>query len=134
MFCMKKVTLFLKQYEEIISYFIAGVFTTIVSIISYNLFRLFQIHYLISTVLSWIFAVIFAYVINKFYVFKSNEKSILELFNFIKYRLFSLTVEFIIMYIFVDFFKINDSISKIIVQGFVLILNYLFSKIFVFKK
>lgn len=134
MFCMKKIPLFLKQYEEIISYFIAGVFTTIVSIISYNLFRLFQIHYLVSTILSWIFAVVFAYVINKFYVFQSNNKSIWEFFHFIKYRLFSLTVEFIIMYILVDFFEINDSISKIIVQGFVLILNYLFSKIFVFKK
>jgi len=130
---MDTIIILIKKHEEIIRYLIAGILTTIVSIISYNFFRIIQIHYLISTILSWILAVIFAYFINKFYVFKNNKKDIFEFINFIKYRFISLLTEFIIMYVLVDILFINDRLSKIIVQGIVLVLNYLFSKIFIFK-
>jgi len=133
MLTMNTIMSLIKKHEEIIRYLIAGILTTIVSIVSYYLFRIIRIHYLISTILSWILAVIFAYFVNKFYVFKNNKKDILEFVNFIKYRLISLLMEFITMYVLVDILFINDRISKIIVQGIVLVLNYLFSKIFVFK-
>lgn len=130
---MNTIIILIKKHEEIIRYLIAGILTTVVSIVSYYLFRIIHIHYLISTILSWILAVIFAYFVNKFFVFKINKKDILEFINFIKYRFISLLMEFITMYVLVDILFINDRISKIIVQGIVLILNYLFSKIFVFK-
>ena len=133
MLTMNTIMSLIKKHEEIIRYLIAGILTTVVSIVSYYLFRIIHIHYLISTILSWILAVIFAYFVNKFFVFKINKKDILEFVNFIKYRLISLLMEFITMYVLVDILFINDRISKIIVQGIVLILNYLFSKIFVFK-
>ena len=133
MLTMNTIMILIKKHEEIIRYLIAGILTTVVSIVSYYLFRIIHIHYLISTILSWILAVIFAYFVNKFFVFKINKKDILEFVNFIKYRLISLLMEFITMYVLVDILFINDRISKIIVQGIVLILNYLFSKIFVFK-
>ena len=133
MLTMNTIMILIKKHEEIIRYLIAGILTTVVSIVSYYLFRIIHIHYLISTILSWILAVIFAYFVNKFYVFKNNKKDILEFVNFIKYRLISLLMEFITMYVLVDILFINDRISKIIVQGIVLVLNYLFSKIFVFK-
>jgi len=124
----------LKKYEEIIKYLVAGVCTTIVSLLSYNLLRNINIDYQISNVISWILAVTFAYFINKYYVFKSSKKNILEFVNFFKYRLLSLLIEIGTMYLFVSVFSINDRISKLIVQVIVQVLNYIFSKLFVFKK
>ncbi len=123
-----------RKYDEIIRYIIAGILTTIVSIASYNLLRNINIDYKICTILSWILAVIFAYFINKLFVFKSQKNNIKEFINFILARLLSLFIEFIFMMIMVDFININDRIAKLIVQFVVLVLNYIFSKFFVFKK
>lgn len=123
-----------RKYDEIIRYIIAGLLTTIVSIVSYNLLRNINIDYKICTILSWILAVIFAYFINKVFVFKSKKNNIKEFANFILARLLSLFVEFIFMMIMVDLININDRIAKLIVQFVVLVLNYIFSKFFVFKK
>ncbi|MCI5835308.1 MAG: GtrA family protein [Firmicutes bacterium] len=123
-----------RKYDEIIRYIIAGILTTIVSIASYNLLRNINIDYKICTILSWILAVIFAYFINKLFVFKSQKNNIKEFINFILARLLSLFIEFIFMMIMVDFININDRIAKLIVQFVVLVLNYVFSKFFVFKK
>lgn len=124
----------LKKYEEVIRYVIAGVLTTIVSLLSYNVFRNINVNYQICTILSWILAVLFAYVVNKFYVFKKEKNSGKEFVNFILARLFSLGIEFVFMIIMVDWIHINDRISKLIVQFIVLVLNYIFSKLYVFKK
>ena len=123
-----------RKYDEIIRYIIAGILTTIVSIASYNLLRNINIDYKICTILSWILAVIVAYFINKLFVFKSQKNNIKEFINFILARLLSLFIEFIFMMIMVDFININDRIAKLIVQFVVLVLNYVFSKFFVFKK
>lgn len=123
-----------RKYDEIIRYIIAGILTTIVSIASYNLLRNINIDYKICTILSWILAVIFAYFINKLFVFKSQKNNIKEFINFILARLLSLFIEFIFMMIMVDFININDRIAKLIVQFVVLVLNYIFSKFFVFKR
>jgi len=123
-----------KKYEEIINYLIFGVLTTIVSILSYALFRFFNINYIISNILSWIISVTFAFITNKIYVFKSKENKILnEAIKFYLSRITSLLIELVIMYLAVDILNINDMISKIIVQFIVIVLNYIFSKIFVFK-
>lgn len=124
----------MKKYEEVIRYIIAGVLTTIISIISYNLFRNINIDYKISTILSWILAVIFAYFINKIFVFKKKNNDIKEFINFVFARIISLIIEFISMLIMVDLISINDRLSKLMVQIIVLVLNYIFSKFFVFKK
>lgn len=124
----------MKKYEEVIRYIIAGILTTIISIISYNLFRNINIDYKISTILSWILAVIFAYFINKIFVFKKKNNDIKEFINFVFARIISLIIEFISMLIMVDLISINDRLSKLMVQIIVLVLNYIFSKFFVFKK
>lgn len=123
-----------KKYKEAVNYLIVGGLTTVVSICSYYLFRLFIKEYIICTVLSWIFAVLFAYFANRKYVFHSKEQNILKEFvEFIFSRLLSLLAEVATMYILVDFLSIPDRISKIIVQVIIVILNYIFSKLFVFK-
>lgn len=129
----------IKKYDEIIRYLIIGVLTTIVSISSFYLFnKCIHIYYLISDVLSWIISIIFAFIMNKIFVFKSKNKSkdetIYEFVNFTKYRILSLLIDMFIMFIFISIFKIDELISKIFVQFVVVVLNYIFSKFFVFKK
>lgn len=136
---MKRLISLYKKYSEIINYLIVGVLTTLVSIIIYWLFtKLFHVNYMISNVISWIGSVSFAYVTNKKFVFKSkcdNEKDVfIEIYQFFKYRVFSLVIDIFLMYLFVEVFNIDDMIAKVIVQFIVIALNYIFSKLFVFKK
>lgn len=136
---MKKIIELFKKYEEVIKYLIFGVLTTLVSIIIYWIFtKLFHVNYMVSNIISWIGAVTFAYVTNKLFVFESkcnnNKDVIIEVYQFFKYRLLSLVIDVLLMYLFVEIFSIDDMISKLIVQFIVIVLNYLFSKLFVFKK
>ena len=132
---MKRLRQIYKEYKEIINYIIVGGCTTLVSIVSYYLFRLIITNYLICTILSWIVAVTFAYFTNRIFVFNSKDKNIMfEFLKFIMARILSLLSELLVMFILVDLIKIDDKISKIIVQFIVLVLNYIFSKIIVFRK
>ncbi len=124
-----------KKYKELFNYLIVGGLTTVVSIVTYYIFRLFIENYEICTVLSWIFAVLFAYFTNRKYVFNSNESNILkEFLTFVSSRILSLLLELFTMFILVDLIGVNDKISKIFVQFIIIVVNYVFSKLFVFKK
>jgi putative flippase GtrA len=133
---VKTISALVLKYIEIINYLIVGFLTTAVSVIVYYIFtRYFGIYYLISEAISWIFAVTFAFFMNKKYVFHSKEKNIIkELINFFNYRLLSLFIDISLMYSLVSIIKIDDLVSKILVQITVIVLNYYFSKKFVFKK
>ena len=124
-----------ERLKETINYLIVGGLTTVVSIASYNIFRFFIENITVCTILSWICAVLFAYITNRIFVFNSKEKNIIkEIASFTASRIFSLIVEIIVMFILTSIFKINDRIAKIIVQFIIVVLNYITSKIFVFKK
>ena len=127
-----------KKYQEIINYLIAGGLTVLVTVLSYAFFtKILHIYYIVSNVLAWIVAVIFAYVVNRRFVFqsKSSKKArVKEIRNFFIFRLLSLLIDTILMYLLVDIFRINDLISKMIVQIVVIVLNYIFSKFFIFKE
>ena len=127
-----------KKYKEVINYLIAGFLTTMVAIISFEIFKnIFHIHYIISNILSWIVAVIFAYVINRRFVFNSkttDKQKMKEFINFIACRIATLVIETAFMYLMVDIIKINADIAKLIAQFVTIVLNYVFSKFFTFKK
>ena len=133
---MKKIIELYKKYEEVIKNLIVGGMTTLVSILIYALCtKCFHINYMVSNVISWIASVLFAYVFNRIFVFKSkNDNIFVEIYQFFKYRIFSFLIEIFLMYVFVELINIDDMISKVIVQIIVIILNYVFSKLFVFKK
>lgn len=133
---MKKIIGLYKKYEEIINYLIVGGMTTLVSIVIYALCtKCFNINYMIANIISWVISVLFAYITNRIFVFKSkSENIILEIYQFFKYRIFSFLIEIFLMYVFVELINIDDMISKVIVQIIVIVLNYVFSKLFVFKK
>lgn len=136
---IKKLLNLYKKYEEIINYIVVGGITTVISILSYFLIRTIlksdtSLNVQISTVFSWIVAVTFAYFANRIFVFKSNNSKKIESVKFITSRIMSLLIEMLVMLILTAFLKINDKIAKILVQFIIVVLNYLFSKIFVFKK
>lgn len=93
--------------------------------------------YLDATVIAWTVAVIFAFVTNKLIVFESKSwKPAVagkEFVGFIGARLFSLLVELVFMFVMVTLLKWNDFVTKFIVQVIVVILNYVFSKLLIFK-
>lgn len=135
----EKLAKLLNKYKEVVLYCIFGGLTTVINIITYfMLSRFFNINYLISNIFAWILSVLFAYVTNKIFVFRSKNTEfkyvIKELLAFIGCRLFSGLLDIGIMYIFVDIFKFNDFIIKIIANIIVIILNYVFSKVMIFKK
>lgn len=116
-------------------YFIFGVLTTVVNFVVYLLFaRFLNVNYLISNVLAWFFSVLFAYVTNRIWVFESKSSNILkEMSLFFGGRIFSGVVDTALMYLLIDILAVGDVISKIIIQVIVVILNYVISKIIVFK-
>jgi len=137
---MKKIINIYKKYEEIINYIIVGGLTTVVSLLVYYLSVLFlnpnnPIQLQIANIISWILSVTFAYFANRKIVFKSKENNKLkEASKFFASRLSTLGIDMLTMFVLVTIFKVNDKISKILVQFIVLVLNYVLSKLFVFKK
>lgn len=130
-----------KKYKEIINYLIIGVLTTLISIGVYIVLTVTilnpnnAIELQIANIISWIIAVLFAYITNRKYVFESKNKNILsELIKFSGSRITTLLIEIIFMFIFVSLIHFNDKIMKIIAQIIVIVLNYVLSKLFVFKK
>ncbi len=140
---INKIKKLYKKYEEIISYLFFGVLTTVVSFGTYIFFAniLFpqktDLDIQIANILSWICAVAFAYITNRIWVFKSKTKGkmqIKEIFNFVSARIASLLVDMAMMYIMYSLMHINDTIAKIIVQFVVVAMNYILSKLIIFKK
>lgn len=125
----------MKLDRELVLYVVFGTFTFFVNIIVYFLFEnVLGVNYLISNVIAWFFSVLFAYITNRIWVFESKSPDILkEMSLFFGGRIFSGVIDTALMYLFIDVMTIGDDISKIIVQVIVIILNYIFSKLIVFK-
>lgn len=133
-----------KKYEEVINYLIIGGLTTVISLaVKYSL--LFTIldaknplQLQISVAISWIVAVIFAYVTNRRFVFKSNNNNITgEITKFFSARIVTLLLEAGFMWFFVTFLKLDSDLQvviwTIVTQILVIISNYFLSKFFVFQ-
>lgn len=138
---MKKIKELYLKYKEAINYIIFGVLTTVVSLVVYYLsvFTFLNpensIQLQIANILSWIAGVTFAYFTNRKYVFESTEKNkIKEASKFVLARVVTLVMDMIIMWLGVTILHLNDKIVKLISQVIIIISNYVFSKLFVFKK
>ena len=130
-----KISALYHKNKKIINYIIVGALTTFVSVLSYWLFRFIIKDYIILSILSWICAVTFAYITNRLFVFESKSNNIVgEVTKFVSCRLLTLILEITLMALFVSILHINDMISKIVLQFVVLALNYILSKLIVFKK
>lgn len=128
-----------KKYEELVMYVIVGVCTMIVSLVSYYIIaNPLGLYYQTANIISWILAVAFAYMTNKKFVFKSPysgmHNTVKEMSSFVSSRVASLLAEILSMYFFVQICQIDDNIVKLMNQVLVTVLNYIFSKFWVFRK
>lgn len=140
---MEKIKEIIKKVctKEIILYVIFGVLTTLVSLITYyicvgtflNAENAVELQ--IANIIAWIVSVAFAYITNRRFVFESkNTNKLSEATKFVTSRIATLLMDMLIMFLGVTILKLNDRIIKLISQVIVIIANYVFSKIFVFKK
>lgn len=130
------------KYEELITYFIVGVLTTIVSWVTCWIFEATILDPNIGwqndiiNLLSWVSGVLFGYVTNRKYVFKSTNPAILkEFIQFSGARVSTLILDIVIMRVTVNIMHMNYWIAKLFISSvLVMIANYIFSKLFIFKK
>lgn len=130
---------FFIKYKHIIYYLIFGALTTLVSFGTYWLcYDILHIPNLISNVISWIAAVTVSFITSKIWVFASKTWTVKivipEIIRFAGVRVFTLILEEIIMGITVDLLHYNGLLMKLISGIVVVILNYIFSRIWVFRK
>ena len=128
-----------RKYKEIILYIFFGGLTTLVNIIGYYfLSRIINIDYLTSNVIAWFCSVVFAYLTNKIWVFEKKIYTFRyvckEFTWFFACRLFSGGLDMSFMWLGVTVLKLNDLLVKIWTNIVVIIVNYLFSKLIIFKK
>ena len=125
--------------RETVSYVVFGVLTTLVNMAVYGLsYNTLGIHNLISNAIAWTAAVLFAYAVNKLFVFHSHvrgARALLREFGlFIGARLLSFAVDELCMGLLVNVLAVNGGVSKILVNIIVMVMNYFFSKWFIFRK
>ena len=134
------VTKYYVKYKEIINYLVCGGLTTLINFITYIIFkRTMCLDEVLSSGLEWFIAVVFAYVVNKIFVFESKTKQIKSLIKecaaFISCRIISGILCDVGTFAFmVKILHIHDIISKVVTQIMVIILNYVFSKFLIFRK
>lgn len=131
---------FLKKIvnRETIAYAIAGVLTTLVNFISYESFYRLGLSNLKANAIAWLVAVTFAYIVNKRNVFLSKSENvkdeIMKVSKFFGARLVTLGIEQLGIFIFIDGMGIYRWIVKATLAIFVIIINYIFSKLCIFNK
>ena len=129
----------LEKYKAVISYLFFGGCATLINIGTYIIcFDMFNIGNMTSNVIAWVTAVIFAFFTNKLWVFESKSFDgkvfFWEMFSFFGCRLLTLVVDLAIMYVGVDVMHWNEILFKVIANIVVIILNYVASKLIIFKK
>ena len=126
------------KYKEALLYLFFGGCTTLINIVTFFVCRQFNLGVDLSNVIAWVIAVIFAFVTNKLIVFESrnvsSKKVVKETIGFFIARIISLGIDTGILHLMIDYMKISELISKIVSNIVVIIVNYIFSKLFIFKK
>lgn len=129
----------LQKNRDVLSYLIFGVLTTLVNYAVYlPVYNLLHLSAAVSNMLSWVVAVAFAYLTNKPFVFQSHDWSrktvVPELTKFVSCRIASGAMETGILFLTVDLLHWNGNVWKLVTQVLVVVLNYVASKLLVFRK
>lgn len=135
----KRIGQLMMKYQELLLYIFFGVAATVVNFVVYgSLEKFLNGNYLFSNTVAWILSVVFAYITNRKYVFLSSEKTFKgiarEFISFVSCRLLSGGFDMGTMIVCISLLGINDYVAKIIANVGVVIINYVFSKLIVFRK
>lgn len=136
---MAKIRALIQKYYDVLAYLFFGVLTTAANYLVYlPCYNLLHFSAAVSNVIAWAFAVAFAYLTNKPFVFKSHDWSaetvIPELGKFVGSRIASGALETAIIFITVDLLSWNGNVMKLFTSVLVVVLNYVASKLLVFRK
>jgi len=136
---LQKIRALIHKYYDVLAYLFFGVLTTAVNYIVYlPCYNLFGLSASVSNVIAWVAAVAFAYLTNKPFVFKSHDWSWgtvgPELAKFVGCRVGSGVIETGFIFLTVDVLSFNGNVMKLITSVLVVILNYVGSKLLVFRK
>lgn len=136
---IQKLRSLVEKYWDIVSYLGFGVLTTVVNYVIYlPIYNFCGVSAAVSNVIAWVGAVAFAFLTNKPFVFQSHDWSaktvIPELTKFISCRLASGILETLILLLTVDCLHWNGNVWKLVTQVLVIIINYVGSKLLVFRK
>ena len=136
---LQKIRALIEKHWDILSYLFFGALTTLVNYLVYfPCYNFLHLPTVASNVIAWVVAVAFAYVTNKPFVFKSHDWSLKtvapELAKFVGCRVGSGLLETALLFLTVDLLHWNGNLMKIILSVMVVILNYVGSKLLVFRK
>lgn len=135
----KKLPLCLGEYYDFFLYFTVGVITTVVNLaIYFALVNLTAIDPYTSTAIAWVVAMLFAFFVNKLWVFKDKDWSpkhaAYQFLTFAAARILSFGIEELVLFLGIELCHINENVIKIPTQVIVVLINYVASKLFIFKK
>lgn len=127
-----------RHYDFFLYIFVGGLTTVLNLVIYYVLANAFDVDPYTSTAIAWFFAMLFAFFINKLWVF--NDKSwklghaMYQFWTFAAARILSFGMEELLMFVGIELCHINANIVKIPIQVLVVLVNYVASKLVIFKK
>lgn len=130
---------FYKKNKEVLMYILFGGLAFVLNLVLYAIFaEKMQINELISNIICWVICVLFQFFTNRTWVFDGKVNSaaefIKQMTSFFGGRLFTLVVEEIMLAVFITWLGFNGMVIKLIAQFVVIVLNYIISKLVVFKK
>ena len=136
---IEKLRSLIEKYWDVLSYLFFGVLTTVVNYMIYlPVYNFCGLSAALSNMIAWVGAVIFAFLTNKPFVFRSHDWSaktvVPELTKFVSCRIASGVLETVILFLAVDCMNWNGNIWKLVTQVLVIIINYVGSKLLVFRK
>ena len=136
---VQKIRNLIEKYWDVLAYLIFGVLTTVVNYVVYlPLYNGAGLSATVSNAIAWVVAVAFAFLTNKPFVFKSHDWSAKTVFpelgKFLGCRIGSGLMETGIIFVAVDLLHWDGNIMKLVTSVLVIILNYVGSKLLVFKK
>ena len=135
---MNNIIKIYKKNEEAINYLFWGFAAFVLGTGLFYVFaNIMGIYEQIANILSWVICVIFAYLTNRTFVFKSKVKGlkniIMEFKDFVAARVLTLVMENAILFVMIDLLTLNNMIAKIVGQVVVIVSNYFLSKLWIFK-
>lgn len=137
---MEKIKELYNKYKEVINYLIFGVLATIVNFVSYYISaKVFRIDEVVSSGIAWFLSVLFAYITNRIFVFESKKSGVKEVIKemvsfFLARVLSGILCDVGTFALMVKVLHINDIFAKVVTQVMVVVVNYVFSKVFIFSK
>jgi len=125
------------QMQHYSLYILFGLITTLVNLIVYKVLIDLGIHYTISTTVAFVVAVSVAFWTNRLYVFRSQSQGLASVFremtSFFSMRILTYLIDVVGLILLIELLLVDPFISKLLVNGLVVVLNYLLSRFVVFQ-